>query len=350
MTLTHIKPERLWLKDHPALSELWVQDRIAEDPSLLGLGDLVLKGKECVQPRAGRLDLLLQDPDANKRYEVEVQLGKSDEAHIIRTIEHWDIERKRYPQYDHTAVIVAENIAPRFLSIISLFNGSIPLVAIQMNAVKFGEHVSLLCSTMLGEGRLGLVDEDQEVQKVTDRAYREKRGPDRFEPAYYIRVYPDAPASPVEAWLHYRLFGIKEGRSPNPFFDPKFYLSEHPDLAQALGATNYASALEHWLVWGIREGRKGSNLRIVFLTGDATGVRYVSDGCGNCATEVAALTDAGYPRAHDLRGAVVTGDLAAAGSPDHRGCALGGGANGRAGGAGGGGGGGRVGMPGHTPS
>jgi hypothetical protein len=44
------------------------------------------------------LDLLLQDADGNRRYEVEVQLGKTDESHIIRTIEYWDIERKRYPQ------------------------------------------------------------------------------------------------------------------------------------------------------------------------------------------------------------------------------------------------------------
>jgi hypothetical protein len=176
VTLSYIKPEKLWLKDHPELNERWVQDRIAEDPSLLGLGDLVLKDKERIQPRAGRLDLLLQDPDVNKRYEVEVQLGKSDEAHIIRTIEYWDIERKRYPQYDHTAVIVAEDITTRFLNVIALFNGSIPLVAIQMNAVKFGEHVSLVCSTVLDEVRLGLVDEDEEVQEVTDRAYWEKRG------------------------------------------------------------------------------------------------------------------------------------------------------------------------------
>lgn len=45
-----------------------------------------------------------------------------------------------------------------------------------MNAVKIGEHVSLVCSTVLGEMRLGLVDEDEEVQEVADRAYWEKRG------------------------------------------------------------------------------------------------------------------------------------------------------------------------------
>ena len=48
------------------------------------------------------------------------------ESHIIRTIEYWDIERKRYPQYEHCAVLVAEDITSRFLNVISLFNGTIP--------------------------------------------------------------------------------------------------------------------------------------------------------------------------------------------------------------------------------
>src|ERR1044071_6495064 len=125
--LTYVKHERIWLQEHPTLNERWVQDRIAEDPAILGLGDLILKDKERIQPRAGRLDLLLQDAESNRRYDVEVQLGKTDETHIIRTIEYWDIERKRYPQYDHVAVIVAEEITGRFLNVISLFNGSIPL-------------------------------------------------------------------------------------------------------------------------------------------------------------------------------------------------------------------------------
>src|SRR5687768_3909796 len=37
--------------------------------------------------------------------------------------EYWDIERKRYPQDEHTAAIVAEDIAARFLNVISLLNG-----------------------------------------------------------------------------------------------------------------------------------------------------------------------------------------------------------------------------------
>src|SRR5215831_9219773 len=81
--------ERISMKLHPELNEKWVQGLIADKPSILGLGDLVLRDKERPQPRAGRLDVLLQDAESSRRYEVEVQLGATDEAHIVRTIEYW---------------------------------------------------------------------------------------------------------------------------------------------------------------------------------------------------------------------------------------------------------------------
>ncbi len=174
--LSFVKPERIWLKDHATLNESWVRDVIADDPSILALGDLVLKDRERRQPRAGRLDLLLQDSETSRRYEVEIQLGKTDESHIIRTIEYWDIERKRYPQYDHCAVIVAEEITARFLNVISLFNGTIPLIALQMSALKIGTQVALVFTTVLDELAFGLVDDDEETEAVTDRAYWEERG------------------------------------------------------------------------------------------------------------------------------------------------------------------------------
>ncbi len=172
--MRYVKPERLAMKGHPELTERWVQERLAEDPALLGLGELVLKDKERVHPQAGRLDLLFQEPDGDRRYEVELQLGRTDESHIIRTIEYWDIERKRYPQYDHVAVIVAEEITARFLNVVSLFNGHIPLVAIQMQALGFGNDVSLTFSTVLSEMRLGTDEEDEPAESV-DRGYWEAK-------------------------------------------------------------------------------------------------------------------------------------------------------------------------------
>jgi len=173
--MNYIKPERIWLKSHAELSEKWVQQRIAEDPGLLGLGDLILRDKERIQPKSGRLDLLLEDKDSERRYEVEIQLGATDESHIIRTLEYWDSERRRYQMYDHTAVIVAEDITSRFLNVISLFNGHIPLVAIQMNAFKVGESISLMFTTVLDQVSLGNAEEEEEAASVTDRNYWEER-------------------------------------------------------------------------------------------------------------------------------------------------------------------------------
>ena len=176
MSNKYVKSEPIPLKGHPEFNEKWVQDLIANDPSILGLGDLVLRDVERIQPRAGRLDLLLQDTDTNRRYEVELQLGATDEAHIIRTIEYWDIEKKRYPQYEHCAVLIAEDITSRFLNVVSLFNGTIPLIAIQMQALKVGDHLTIVFTKVMDELSRGLIDEDEDAKAApTDRAYWEKR-------------------------------------------------------------------------------------------------------------------------------------------------------------------------------
>lgn len=38
-----IRPEKVNLVNHPVLTEKWVQEIISNDPSILGLGDLILK-------------------------------------------------------------------------------------------------------------------------------------------------------------------------------------------------------------------------------------------------------------------------------------------------------------------
>lgn len=172
--MEYAQAERIPLRNHPHLNEKWVQERIFDDPAILGLGDVFLRDAERIQPGAGRLDLLLQHQDTDRRYAVELQLGATDPSHIIRTIEYWDIERKRYPQYDHCAVLVAEDVTSRFLNVVSLFNGAIPLIAIQLQAVKVGGHIALVFTTVLDELVRG--EEDEEIGPPADRAYWEKRG------------------------------------------------------------------------------------------------------------------------------------------------------------------------------
>ena len=222
--MKHVPLKTIQLKNHQVLNERWLQDIIAEDPSIIGIGDVILKDKERIHQGAGRLDLLLQDADGIERYEVEIQLGATDESHIIRTIEYWDIERKRYPQYNHTAIIIAEDITSRFLNVISLFNGSIPLMAIQVCAIETAEGVGLHFTKVLDVQQLGLVDEDEEVAEVTNRDYWLKRGTPKTVAmadkllSYIHEFDPDAE-------LNYNKFyiGLKiNGRSKNyAIFRPK---------------------------------------------------------------------------------------------------------------------------------
>lgn len=173
--MKHIKLTPISLKSCKNVDEPWIHERIVEDPSILGLGDVIVKDRERIHAGAGRLDMLLQDGDGHGRYVVEIQLGATDPSHIIRTIEYWDIERKRYPHYDHTAVIVAEDITSRFLNVIGLFNGSVPIIAIQMTAVEMPDGLGLIFTRVMDTIQLGLVDEDEEVNEPTDRAYWENR-------------------------------------------------------------------------------------------------------------------------------------------------------------------------------
>ncbi len=208
--LPHIKLKTICLKNHPKYSERWLHQVIVEDPSILNLGDVVVKDRERVHFRAGRLDLLLQEADGHDRYEVEIQLGSVDESHIIRTIEYWDIERKKYPQYDHTAVIIAEDITSRFLNVISLFNGFIPIIALQVSVVETSDGIGLLFTKVLDTVRLGYLDEDEEIGEPTDRNYWEtKKGtPKTAELADKILNIANEFISPIEQSYNKQYIGF----------------------------------------------------------------------------------------------------------------------------------------------
>ena len=116
--------------------EFWLQDQIAGNPICLQLGELEVFYRERQQARGGRLDILLKDPEDDSMYEVEVMLGETNETHIIRTIEYWDNEKRKWPQREHFAVLVAETITRRFFNVIQILSHAIPIIAIQVNVVE----------------------------------------------------------------------------------------------------------------------------------------------------------------------------------------------------------------------
>jgi hypothetical protein len=129
--------------------EYWLQDQIYDDPNCLGLGELESISKEKRQSSGGRLDLLLKDSEDDTMYEVEVMLGETDESHIIRTIEYWDNEARRWPQRQHFAVLIAEHITRRFFNVIHLLSNSIPIIAIQVSLIEVHGKQALYFSKIL---------------------------------------------------------------------------------------------------------------------------------------------------------------------------------------------------------
>jgi hypothetical protein len=134
-------PERVLLREYK--NEDWLQNYIFNNPSVLGLGELDPIKREKRQPTGGRIDIVFEDTEKNILYEVEIQLGKTDESHIIRTIEYWEVEKRRYPNYNHKAVIIAEEITSRFFNVIYLLNRYIPIVAIKMEALLIEGQLDL---------------------------------------------------------------------------------------------------------------------------------------------------------------------------------------------------------------
>ncbi len=70
-------------------------------------------------------------------------LGETDPSHIIRTIEYWDLEKRKYPQRQHYAVLIAETISRRFYNVIQLLSLNIPLIAIQVELLKIKDKYAL---------------------------------------------------------------------------------------------------------------------------------------------------------------------------------------------------------------
>lgn len=157
------------------LNERWLQDRIEEDSSILGLGDVQLIRRERIQASGGRLDFLLYDPDQEVRYEVEVMLGSLDESHIIRTIEYWDLERQRYPTYEHRAVIVAEEITARYFNVIRLLNRAVPLIALQLTAFPLAPNEVAIHAIKVLDIYEEAESEDEAAGQSADRRYWEGR-------------------------------------------------------------------------------------------------------------------------------------------------------------------------------
>ena len=265
--LDFVKPDIIDLKQHSYYNEKWLQGTIEKDPSILGLGNLQLWRSEKKQSEGGRIDTILFDPeDNNRRYVIEIQLGKTDASHIIRTIEYWDIERKRYPQFEHCAVIIAEDITSRFFNVISLFNGHIPIIAIQVKALKIKDTISLFFTKILDSQQIAS-ELDDIPSEPTDEQYWLKKS--SIESMDLVKLFKEEIL--VEYLNEYKLkynkvyIGLAKDNIANNFitFTPQkqavnisFKLDRTRDIDAKLDESNLASQ------WSYTKSYRNYNIKI----------------------------------------------------------------------------------------
>ena len=70
-----------------------------------------------------------------------------------------------------------------------------------------------------------------------------------FDSDWYASTNQDVAASGLDPLFHYASFGEREGRKPNPLFDPICYLMEHPELNELRG-----TLLAHFIKNGSGQG------------------------------------------------------------------------------------------------
>lgn len=168
------------------LDEAWLQARIWKSPSCLGLGELEGVTKERAVSSGGRLDILLKNPVDDSMYEVETMLGATDPDHIVRTIEYWDLIKRKWPQRQHYAILVAERITKRFFNVIQILSGAVPLIAIQVNVVESPHGKSLHFTTILDVYEEPDDDASSGDGEIYDEAYWVKKSPKTLNSARYL--------------------------------------------------------------------------------------------------------------------------------------------------------------------
>ncbi len=85
----------------------------------------------------------------------------------------------------------------------------------------------------------------------------------RIDEGFYLDANPDVAAAVAagtvaSAAAHYADFGQGEGRDPNALFDTDYYLATNPDVAAAIQAGAFESAFQHFAQHGVIEGRDPS--------------------------------------------------------------------------------------------
>jgi hypothetical protein len=88
-------------------------------------------------------------------------------------------------------------------------------------------------------------------RRAVEQAAELLRTSSLFDPEWYLSRYPDVAQNGSDPARHYLEFGWREGRNPSAGFSTRGYLKAHPDVA-----AQKINPLLHYLEYGQVEGRK----------------------------------------------------------------------------------------------
>lgn len=177
LPLNFTQSQPLNLKTTPEIDEKTIQKLIIDNPSILGMGDFY-PHDERVQFRGGRLDILLKSTeDTNIRIATEIQLGCLDGDHLYRAWGYYLNERQKYPQYEVSCIVVAEDVDERLLPVIQDLFANKPITLILMKAWRFENNWGLNFIKFFEGVPLGTEEEDEPEYARADRNFWNEKRP-----------------------------------------------------------------------------------------------------------------------------------------------------------------------------
>lgn len=179
--------EILNLKKDAHFNESWLENTIFEHPEILRLGNIKIIARQKRQKDGiARVDLIAQS-DSNEVFVIELMLGLPDSSHIVRTLEYWLREKRRYAtksEVDVKAVLVAEQICEsRYKDVVGFLCEKMPLIVKEVACVRIDQIVTLHCTTVFDS-----TDDAQEdpSQPPVSKETWEQQYPFTFEASKFV--------------------------------------------------------------------------------------------------------------------------------------------------------------------
>ena len=124
------------------INEKFVQEYFEENINFLGFTNGILLDKEEIQAGSKRLNMLFQESGTKRCYIVGIKLGNLDKDHIEKTIEYWNLSKKKYPKFEHCITFYVGNITGEAMTLLDSYDKQGQIIVYILKAFKYNEKPS----------------------------------------------------------------------------------------------------------------------------------------------------------------------------------------------------------------